>query len=75
MEGLREVRWEVVIYGLWKELKVTVGQSHGKGSALGRDVIAFGEQLTEGGRLMEGKGGLEVSVTEGFDRLRRWAGV
>lgn len=45
-EGLREVRWEVVIFGLWKELKVSVEQSHGTGSALERDVVAFGEQLT-----------------------------
>jgi len=74
-EGLREVRWEVVIYGLWKELKETVEQSHGKGSAFKREVMAFGEQLAEGGRVMEGEGRLEGFVKEELDRLRRWAGV
>lgn len=75
IEGLREMRWEVVIYGLWKELKESVEQSHGKESALEREVITFGEQLTEGGRVMEGEGRLEGIVKEELDRLRRWAGV
>jgi len=75
IEGLREVRWEVVIYGLWKRLKETVEQSHGKGSTFEREVMAFGEQLTEGGRVMEGEGALDESITQGFDTLRTWAGL
>lgn len=75
MEGLREVRWEVVIYGLWKEVREIVKQSHGNGSAFEVEVMAFGKQLAEGGKVTEGEGGLERSVTEGFDKLRRWAGV
>ncbi len=74
-EGLREVRWEVVIYGLWKELKEIVEQSHGKGSAFETEVMAFGEQLAEGGRLIEGEERLKGFLTEELNRLRRWAGV
>ncbi len=75
MEGLREVRWEVVIYGLWKEVKDTVKQSHGTGNTFDREVMAFGEQLVEGGRVMEGEGRLEGDVKEQLDGLRKWAGV
>jgi len=75
MEALREVRWEVVIYGMWKEVRATVEQSHGKGNALEREVMAFGEQLAEGGREMNGERRLEGSQKEELDRLRKWAGV
>ena len=41
--GMWDVKWDVVVWGLWKEVSEAVERSHGLGSAFWKDVAEFGQ--------------------------------
>lgn len=57
VERFEGVRWELVIWKFWKEVRSVVGKSHGAGTVFEKEIDGFGQGVVEGLRALEGSQG------------------